>query len=227
MATRVTIIVTDSKIDYANAKNSKTLLGRITNSSNRVRYIFNMYDSGDLLFEHLKEITSDKAFKYYWQYGNTEVIATNVLIQLIGQYNKKIDKWNNIGKYNHHGVHMADNYYVDSEYIYWFDWYNKELKQYETHWDFGDEINRYWEIDKLTLLETIPLEVEKICDIDFDYDRHFGFNSYYYADVQLNCTDCINCKLETSSDEHCYCEYFNDYFLKSDSKHSCDQWELR
>ena len=32
MATRGTILVTDTKIDYAHAKNSKTLLNKIANS---------------------------------------------------------------------------------------------------------------------------------------------------------------------------------------------------
>lgn len=182
MATRGTILVTDTKIDYAHAKNSKTLLNKIA-SSKRCQFIFNMHNSGDMLLNHLQEIANDKAFKYYWQYGNTEVIATNILVQLISRYNKKIDKWNNIGKYNHHGVQLTDDYFVDSEYIYWFDWYNKELKQYETHWSFGDEYNRVWTIDKLTLLKTIPLEIEKICNIDFNYDKHFSFNSYYYINI--------------------------------------------
>ena len=40
-----------------------------------------------------------------------------------------------------------------------------------------------------------------------------------------DCKDCTWCKVETINEEYCYCEWFNDYFLKSDSNWTCEQWE--
>ena len=42
-----------------------------------------------------------------------------------------------------------------------------------------------------------------------------------------DCKDCTWCKVETINEGYCYCEWFNDYFLKSDSNWTCEQWEVK
>ncbi len=176
MATRGCLLITNGDIKYPNAKRSETLLKRIMESDDH-QVIFNMWDSGDLLFNYLKDIVETKSFKYYWQYGDVNSISTNLLVQLINEYNRKPNKYDNIGL-NHYRVHFSDDYYVDSEYMYWFDWHNKELKQYKCHWTFEPD----WDIKSLELMDTVKLDIENIPLYNFD-KTGYNFNSYYYAEI--------------------------------------------
>lgn len=39
-----------------------------------------------------------------------------------------------------------------------------------------------------------------------------------------DCKDCVN-STDTIYDEYCYCQWFNDYFEKGDSKYTCEEYE--
>ena len=167
MATRGTILITNKPFRFAEAKKTKTLLKSIADD-NETKFIYNHYDSGDTLTETLKEIISTKSFKHYWQFSDLETIQTNILVWLINKYNEEKSKYDNL-EINHDGVHITDNYYVDSEYIYWFDVYNRKLRKYETHWNIMNGASAMeWDIDCLKLMETIDIPVEKVSCYNFD-----------------------------------------------------------
>lgn len=160
MATRGMIVFTNEDFGrYANAKNTTKLLKCISESDSS-KWIFNMFDSDKLLDKLMKLIEKD-SFKYYWQYGDTVDIMNIsfvLLTNLLSEDNEK--NGFNLDLYLHRNF-ITDNYYVDSEYIYWFDWFNKELKKYECSWTDLESIND-WDIESLKLVECVDIPVEKI-----------------------------------------------------------------
>lgn len=147
MATRGTILITRKKVQYADAKESKTLLGRIT-ASKDVTFVYNHYDSYNL-GEIFKKLAKNLIFQAYIQ-TDTKMIQKALAAHLVVYYNHI---YPNLPKSNH-GVDVQDCYNVDSEYMIWIDLHNNVIRYYETTWTFDPE----WEIEKLKLIETIPIK---------------------------------------------------------------------
>lgn len=165
MATRGTILITNKEFRYSEAKTSKTLLKTISDDED-TKFIYNHYDSNTLI-DDLKEIIGTNAFKHYSYYNDLFQIQTQLTVALITKFNNETEsKYNNLGNLNHYGVHITDNYYIDSEYIYWFDMANKELKMYETVWTFEPS----WDIECLKLKQVVDLPREYVYSLRFDDD---------------------------------------------------------
>lgn len=161
MATRSTIIISNCNVNknIANAKKTTKLL-KCLGEKDDVGYIFKMYNSGN--FEEIKEIVNDINFKYYWQYGNVQDLTSIFFVLLTHNQNAKpIDGYNKELTHYLHRCFITDNYFIDSEYIFWIDWYGKKLRIYETRWTdvLGGED---WDIKSLKLLECVDIPTEQI-----------------------------------------------------------------
>lgn len=164
MATRSTIIISNTDIpkNIREAKKTKTLLKCLGKKSEyEVGYIFKMYDSYD--FDFIKDIANNQNFQYYWQYGDIQSLISIFMVLLTLKSNEKMTKEvkdeMNIDMYLHRN-HISNGYYVDSEYIFWFDNRNKKLNIYKTVWTDIDK--DYWDIESLILLESIDLPLKNI-----------------------------------------------------------------
>lgn len=147
MATRGTILITREKVQYANAKESKTLLNRIVNSKD-VAFVYNHYDSYNL-GKIFKNLAKNLIFQAYIQTG-TKIIQKALAAHLVVYYNYI---YPHLPK-SSHGVYVQDYYNIDSEYMIWIDLHNNVIRFYETKWTFDPE----WDIEKLKLIETIPIK---------------------------------------------------------------------